>query len=37
MAGLTDRRNLLAGLGAFAAAFGSQTGSGRAQIMRDSG
>jgi predicted amidohydrolase YtcJ len=35
MAGLTDRRNLLAGLGAFAAAIGSQTGSGRAQTMKD--
>jgi predicted amidohydrolase YtcJ len=33
---LTDRRNLLAGLGAFAAAFGSRTGSGRAQSMTDS-
>lgn len=33
---LTDRRDLLLGLGAFAAAFGSQTRSGRAQTMKDS-
>jgi hypothetical protein len=36
MVGLTDRRDLLLGLGAFAAAFGSQTRSGRAQTMKDS-
>ena len=36
MAGLTDRRDLLVGLGAFAATFGSQIGSGRAQTVRDS-
>ena len=36
MTGSTDRRDVLAGLGAFAAAFGSRTGSGRAQSMRDS-
>jgi hypothetical protein len=36
MVGLTDRRDLLLGLGAFAAAFGSKTGSGRAQPMKDS-
>jgi predicted amidohydrolase YtcJ len=34
MVGLTDRRNLLAGFGAFAAAFSSQTGPGRAQTMQ---
>ena len=36
MVGLTDRRELLLGLGTFAATFGSQTGAGRAQSTRDS-
>ena len=36
MTGSTDRRNLLVGLGAFAATLGSQIGSDRAQTVRDS-